>query len=122
MEKEKYRIIPDYLLDSYPKYCEFCDNKRKFEKRSHCKICNCCILRRDHHCNFTNKCVGYNNNKLFFIYLFYQMKFALIFFRVFITYYNSDSTNEKYETFIFFFFYFSVNNFIFIFLGFYFIF
>ncbi len=103
MEKEKYRIIPDYLLDSYPKFCEYCDNKRKFERSSHCRICNCCILRRDHHCNFINKCVGYNNNKLFFIYLIYQMIFAFIFFRGFITYYNSDPTNEKFETLICFF-------------------
>ncbi|KAH8247505.1 hypothetical protein KR038_005382, partial [Drosophila bunnanda] len=31
----------------------------------HCKICNCCILKRDHHCNFTANCIGHNNQRYF---------------------------------------------------------
>ena len=99
MEKEKRRIIPLKLLNSYPKFCEFCDNKRKFERSSHCRVCKCCVLRRDHHCAFINKCVGFNNNKLFFLYLIYQIIFACIFFRGFITYYYKEEHNKNKNNF-----------------------
>ena len=101
MEKEKRRIIPLKLLNSYPKFCEFCDNKRKFERSSHCRTCKCCVLRRDHHCAFINKCVGFNNNKLFFLYLIYQIIFACIFFRGFITYYFKEDQNKNKNKFLY---------------------
>ena len=99
MEKEKRRIIPLKLLNSYPKFCEFCDNKRKFERSSHCRVCKCCVLRRDHHCAFINKCVGFNNNKLFFLYIIYQYFFAFIFFRGFVTYYFKENTKTNMNKF-----------------------
>ena len=99
LENEPYRIIPNTLKNSYPKFCEFCNNQQKFIRSSHCRICNCCILRRDHHCVFLNKCVGYYNNKLFFLYLIYQLIFASFYFRGFITFYKLNSANFTFTLF-----------------------
>ena len=99
LENEPYRIMPNTLKNSYPKFCEFCNNQKKFIRSSHCRICNCCILRRDHHCVFLNKCVGYNNNKLFFLYLIYQLIFASFYLRGFITFYKVNSKNFTFTLF-----------------------
>lgn len=99
MEKEKKRIIPSQLLKLYPKFCDFCEKRRKFERSSHCRNCKVCVLRRDHHCSFINKCVGFSNNKLFFLYIIYQYFFAFIFFRGFVTYYFKENTNTNINKF-----------------------
>lgn len=48
----------------FNKYCEFCKQK-KHERSSHCKQCDFCVLRRDHHCPGLGVCVGYHNTQLF---------------------------------------------------------
>ena len=40
-------------------------------RTSHCRRCDTCIVRRDHHCLFTNNCVGYDNFKSFFWFTFF---------------------------------------------------
>ena len=34
----------------------------------HCKQCGKCILKRDHHCFFTGSCVGFFNQKFFWVF------------------------------------------------------
>lgn len=31
----------------------------------HCRLCNCCILKRDHHCNVVANCIGHANQRYF---------------------------------------------------------
>lgn len=36
----------------------------------HCDICNICIIKYDHHCYWTGKCIGKNNIMAFYIFTF----------------------------------------------------
>jgi 7-cyano-7-deazaguanine synthase in queuosine biosynthesis len=44
--------------------CEIC-NTKKHERTSHCRQCDKCVLRRDHHCVWNGNCGGYANNQYF---------------------------------------------------------
>ena len=51
-------------------------------RAKHCKICQKCIYRFDHHCQWIGNCVGKNNHKHFIQFLFYSA-FTLLFFSIF---------------------------------------
>ncbi|XP_050672765.1 probable palmitoyltransferase ZDHHC24 [Leptidea sinapis] len=51
-------------------YCEHCKMNRP-SIAWHCKVCNVCILRRDHHCFFFSRCIGLYNRRYFVLYLVY---------------------------------------------------
>ncbi|EDV53623.1 probable palmitoyltransferase ZDHHC24 [Drosophila erecta] len=51
-------------------YCSTC--QKVVPPRSwHCRLCNVCILKRDHHCTFFANCVGHNNQRYFLAFLFH---------------------------------------------------
>ncbi len=37
------------------KWCEKCEQNQP-PRAHHCKVCDVCVLKRDHHCFFTGKC------------------------------------------------------------------
>ena len=43
---------------------------RNEDKTNHCDECNIYIIGADHHCPWTSKCVGANNKKIFYIFVF----------------------------------------------------
>ena len=51
------------------RFCSVCESNcppRSF----HCSSCSVCILRRDHHCEFAGKCLGYKNYRYFLGFLY----------------------------------------------------
>ncbi|CAL2029233.1 unnamed protein product [Caenorhabditis brenneri] len=54
------------------KYCMNCNNW-KGPSTSHCKACDRCIYRMDHHCPHIGQCVGAHNQSHFFLFLLYLL-------------------------------------------------
>ena len=55
------------------KYSRFTINHIKFDRTSHCRVCKKCISFRDHHCLFTDNCIGFNNIQYFVNFLFWSI-------------------------------------------------
>lgn len=59
------------------RHCKWC-LKYKPDRCHHCRICNLCILRMDHHCPWVYNCIGFRNHKFFFLLLVYAVIDLLI--------------------------------------------
>jgi len=46
--------------------CKWC-LKYKPDRCHHCRICNLCVLKMDHHCPWVYNCIGWGNHKYFFL-------------------------------------------------------
>src|SRR5690606_14547934 len=51
-------------------FCKKC-NKSRPERSHHCSKCGKCVLKMDHHCPWIFNCVGFYNQKAFYLFLFY---------------------------------------------------
>lgn len=49
---------------------------QKPARSKHCSMCKACVGRLDHHCAWVNRCVGENNQRYFFIFLFTLVEFC----------------------------------------------
>ncbi|KAI8391478.1 DHHC palmitoyltransferase-domain-containing protein [Radiomyces spectabilis] len=65
----------DYILYE-PKQCRTCRLKKPARSK-HCSMCKGCIGRLDHHCAWINRCVGHNNQRYFFLFLFSLSEFCI---------------------------------------------
>lgn len=52
-------------------FCKYCNLYAPI-RASHCHNCKKCVLRRDHHCPWTNICVGRDNHIYFFAFSFFE--------------------------------------------------
>jgi hypothetical protein len=64
------------------RYCLKC-KKFKPDRCHHCKFCNVCVLKMDHHCPWVGNCVGFNNYKFFLNMIFYAFANSLYFVYIF---------------------------------------
>ncbi|KAF9164885.1 palmitoyltransferase for Vac8p, partial [Mortierella sp. AD010] len=53
-----------------PRWCDIC-KIYKPDRCHHCSECDECVLRMDHHCPWVRGCIGYNNHKFFYLFIFY---------------------------------------------------
>lgn len=61
-----------------PRMCKICSDGWKPPRAHHCKVCQSCIFRMDHHCPWINNCVGLQNQKVFILFLGYTLLTALV--------------------------------------------
>jgi len=52
------------------RYCKWC-MRYKPDRCHHCRVCNSCVLRMDHHCPWIANCVGFRNHKYFLLLVIY---------------------------------------------------
>jgi palmitoyltransferase len=50
--------------DDYEFFCDRCDTHVS-DQSKHCRRCNRCTLRFDHHCIWLNNCIGSSNYSVF---------------------------------------------------------
>lgn len=58
------------------RFCAVCEANAP-PRAFHCPTCRVCVLKRDHHCAFAGKCVGYHNFRYFWSLLVYVAVGAL---------------------------------------------
>ncbi|UJR13858.1 hypothetical protein I4U23_000867 [Adineta vaga] len=68
-------FLPKYWrpeLKEHEKYLQYCNICKGFKapRAHHCKTCQRCILKFDHHCPWINTCLGYKNHANFCWFLF----------------------------------------------------
>ncbi|XP_077334807.1 palmitoyltransferase ZDHHC12 isoform X1 [Lithobates pipiens] len=71
--------------------CGYCLLKRPMRAR-HCKSCNRCVRRYDHHCPWIENCVGEKNHRVFMLYLVVQLVVLLWAFRLAWSGFHSEAT------------------------------
>lgn len=61
----------DYTYGVTEKKCDNC-NFYKLSRVSHCSSCGECTYKLDHHCVWTQTCIGVCNQKCFYLFCFYM--------------------------------------------------
>lgn len=68
-------ILPSTLKPGWF-YCYHCETNAP-PRSFHCGICNICVLKRDHHCIYTGRCIGYYNYRFYLTLLMYCLLLAI---------------------------------------------
>ena len=77
------------LNDDQKEFCIKCNKPRPL-RAHHCSTCDRCIMKMDHHCPWVFNCVGYGNQKIFFLFLFYATLGCFIAFACLVTIFFTD--------------------------------
>nr|XP_023021979.1 probable palmitoyltransferase ZDHHC20 [Leptinotarsa decemlineata] len=60
------------------RFCKIC-NQIKPDRAHHCSSCGVCVLKMDHHCPWLKNCIGFSNQKVFLLSLFYCTVYCIFF-------------------------------------------
>ncbi|EEB06256.1 palmitoyltransferase [Schizosaccharomyces japonicus yFS275] len=66
----------EHLMPKNVRRCQKCQYV-KYSRTHHCSQCRSCILRMDHHCIWFQHCIGFRNQKFFFLLLVYLSMYAM---------------------------------------------
>lgn len=72
--RRKLPIFADGIwFDAPPRGWDFCSvcHQHRPPRSYHCALCDCCVLKRNHHCHFTGVCIGLGNQRNFVLFLFW---------------------------------------------------
>ncbi len=69
--EEQTENFYDYTYSVTRQHCQACNNY-KFPRVSHCSTCGECQYKMDHHCIWTQTCIGFRNQKTFYLFCFYM--------------------------------------------------
>jgi palmitoyltransferase ZDHHC9/14/18 len=75
------------------KFCHTCKIFRP-PQTVHCKECNSCLRRMDHHCNWIGTCVGLRNYRHFLLFTFLLFSYCVYVFFSSMIYLGSISVDE----------------------------
>lgn len=102
-ESSTEKVTMEKRKDGSQRTCNHCQ-LRKPDRCHHCKQCDRCILKMDHHCNWIANCVGNNNYKYFFLVVFYGAISLILFVSTFwesvVVCLCDDSNSEAFMLFI----------------------
>ncbi|KAI1097295.1 ankyrin [Jackrogersella minutella] len=91
------KVVIDELLSLWKfdesNFCVTCMIRTPLRSK-HCRRCQRCIAKHDHHCPWVNNCVGVNNHRHFFLYLV-NLVFGILSFDWLLYYYFAELPKSK---------------------------
>lgn len=62
----------DDVMYTKGNFCVTCQIEKPARSK-HCRVCNVCVEKFDHHCIWINQCAGANNYRWFLLFLFFHL-------------------------------------------------
>lgn len=69
IHRHRQDLVSNQIQENTDRLCVLCDITRP-PRSKHCYACNHCVSRFDHHCPFLGVCIGSNNHRVFWSFLF----------------------------------------------------